>query len=93
MIQTTEQTTTIKFATGSKGTILTSSKRNILTLQALKTENVAVGVVCDNSDAHDLPKVLLEFNNTNSIDVLITQLQAIKKNIENTQWMNFASAC
>jgi len=93
MIQTKEQTTTVKFADSIKARILIGTKRNILTLQEIKGE-FEVGESGEHLDAHELPKIIMEFNNTKSIDALIFQLKRIKNNIEDMQLMNgFASAC
>jgi hypothetical protein len=93
MIQTTEQTTTVKFADSIKARILLSAKTNILTLQEIKGE-FEVGENGPHLDGHELPKIIMEFNNTKSIDALISKLKRIKNNIEDRQAMYvFASAC
>lgn len=80
MITSENNTTTVQFAAmDNVGKIGVGVRGTTIQLQELLSE-INVGESLTSDDIKDLPKVLLEFSNVNSIDVLIKALNAVKEN-------------
>ncbi len=79
MITTEDLITKVKFGNAKKANIAVGAKHGTLTLQQLSNEK-QIGDNFTSDDIHDLPKVEIEFFNTESIDVLIKALEVIKSN-------------
>lgn len=79
MIQVENFITKVEFGTENKASISVSTKNGTLTLQMLATEK-QIGDKLELSDIQELPKVVIDFNNTKSIDILIEALEVIKRN-------------
>ena len=79
MITTESLTTHIKFGTSGKATIAVNAAKGTLTLQQL-TNDLNIGQKPKTTDYADLPKVMLEFFDPKSIDIVIEALNTIKKN-------------
>jgi len=91
MISTENNITTVQFASiDNKGKIGVQVNGLEIQLQELVSE-IPVGERFEKEDVNDLPKVLLEFSNIKSVDVMIKALQDIKKNW--TNYYQFALAC
>ena len=79
MIQVENLITKVEFGTENKASISVSARKGTLTLQMLATEK-QIGDKLELSDIQELPKVVIDFNNTKSIDILIKALEVIKRN-------------
>lgn len=92
MIKIECKTTRVFFAKpNEKGTIAVQAFHNKLILQELKTDK-NISEELQDGDIKDLPKVVCDFQNVQSIDVVIAILERIKKNIQYDP-LNFALAC
>lgn len=92
MIKTDNLTTTVSFARkNEKGTISVQAFHNKLILQQLKTEK-KVSDKLEIEDIQDLPKIVCDFQSTQSVDVMIAILERIKMNMTSNPY-NFAQAC
>lgn len=83
MIIQQHNTTTVQFAKeADKGTIAIACKKNLLILQELngkETHKVGSGVT--DKDISELPKIVLDFTDTKSIDSMIEMLNEVRQNI------------
>ena len=82
MIKIEGQTVTLESGTNGNGAIALKAKDNILSLRDLVNE-VAIGETWEDSDSKDLPKILIEFHSTESVDAFIMCLEIIKRNLQN----------
>ena len=81
MIKTIDLTTKVTFGSHGKGTLVIGSDYGLITIQEL-THEMNIGDEVKEGDYVDLPKVLLLFNDTKSIDVLIEKLERVKTLME-----------
>ena len=90
MISSNRKTTTVAFAKErGKGVISVQAFHNQLILQELNSDK-QVSDRLDDADIKDRPKVVCDFQTTESIDVVIAILERIKNNMNVG---NFALAC
>jgi len=82
MIKIDEQTVTVESGINGKGAIALRAKDNILSLRDLINE-VAIGGTWSDSDSNDIPKILIEFHTSESVDAFIQCLEVIKRNLQN----------
>lgn len=82
MIKIEEQTVTVESGINGKGAIALKASDNILSLRDLINE-VAIGETWEDFDSKDIPKILIEFHNTESVDTFIRCLEVIKRNLQN----------
>ena len=92
MIQTKKHITTVTFGNNGNATIAVGGKKNTLTLQQLLSAK-EIGSGLEDGEQQELPKIVMEFFDTKSIDVVIKILQGIKENMTPTDWASFALAC
>ena len=83
MIKIEEQTVTVESGINGKGAMALRASRNILSIRDLINE-VSIGEIWEDSDSKDLPKILIEFHTTESVDAFIKCLEVIKRNLQNT---------
>lgn len=96
MINTQEQNTTVKFGTGDKASIgvsVNGSQGNKVTLQQLSTDKTIGDKIDITKDVSELPKVVLDFTNVNSVNALIGALEAVRRNMLMPPSPNYADAC
>jgi hypothetical protein len=95
MIKAKGKTTEVLFSKdGEKGAVSVQAHYNMLILQELTTDKkVADRLSIVDGDIKDLPKVILDFQTTKSIDVVIEILNRIRQNIKRGHGMSFAEAC
>lgn len=98
MIKAKGKTTEVLFSKdGEKGTVSVRAHYNMLILQELATDKkVADRLSIVDEDIKDLPKVILDFQTTKSIDVVIEILKRVRQNIADSErghGMSFAEAC
>lgn len=91
MIITEDQRTIVHFGNKEKANILVSGRYRKLVLQELAT-NLKIGDSATSEDAHELPKVEVNFSTIESVDVLIAALNHIKNNFTPPDQM-YALAC
>ena len=82
MIKIEGQTVALESGTNGNGAVALRAKDNILSLRDLLNE-VAIGETWEDSDSKDLPKILIEFHTTESVDTFIRCLEIIKRNLQN----------
>ena len=82
MIKIEGQTVTLESGTNRNGAIAVKASYNILSLRDLINE-VPIGETWEDSDSKDLPKILIEFHSTESVDAFIRCLEVIKRNLQN----------
>lgn len=83
MIKIEEQTVTVESGINGKGAVALKASNNILSLRDLINE-ITIGEIWEDSDSKDLPKILIEFHTTESVDAFIKCLEVIKRNLQNT---------
>lgn len=93
MINHNKQTTEITFGSEGKGAVGLIGRRGSLTIQQLI--NIAqIGSGFDiNKDVSELPKVIMKFNQTESIDALIEVLLKVKEKMNEPDPLAYAYAC
>lgn len=93
MITYKEQTTSIQFGNGKIGSVGLNGCRGYMTIQQL-VNDVEIGTPFDPSkDVSELPKVVLNFTETSSIDALIKVLQNVKEKMNAPDPNQWAYAC
>lgn len=93
MITHNEQTTSVQFGTGKKGSVGLTGRRGSLTIQQL-CNSCEIGQPFDvKTDVSELPKVELNFTETSSVDSLIKVLEEVKRRMEAPDPNVLAYAC
>ena len=82
MIKIEEQTVTVKSGIDGKGAIALHAEHNTLSIREL-INDVQIREAWEDSDVADIPKIIIQFNSTESVDAFIRCLEAIKRNLEN----------
>lgn len=88
MIKTENLKTKVNFGTGD---VSVCSDNTRLILRDLKAPKKIGETITNSDDMNELPSIVMEFSSHESIDVVIRQLQLVRK-----QWMQlygFALAC
>lgn len=82
MIKINKQIVTVESGINGKGAIAMRAKDNVLSLRDLVNE-VAIGEKWEESNSQELPKIIIEFHTTESVDTFIKCLEIIKRNLQN----------
>ncbi len=91
--QVNEAITTVQFGSGELGSIGLIGSRGRLIMQDLISE-IQIGCAFDmKNDVNELPKVILNFTETSSIDSLIKVLQKVKEKMIEPEYPAWAYAC